>query len=58
MPYSTRSICIRCIFFHDELITRIDYQTLECILVGPFDLLSELLGNDEEVRLHIDYHLI
>jgi hypothetical protein len=42
-------------FFHDELITRIDCQTLECILICPFD---ELLGNDEEGRLRIDYHLI
>jgi hypothetical protein len=42
------------VFFYDELITRIDYQTPECILVCPFDLLSELLGNDEEVRILID----
>ncbi len=42
------------VFFYDELITRIDCQTPECILVCPFDLLSELLGNDEEVRVLID----
>jgi hypothetical protein len=42
------------VFFYDELITRIDCQTPECILVCPFDLLNELLGNDEEVRILID----
>ncbi|CAF0940935.1 unnamed protein product [Adineta ricciae] len=42
------------VFFYDDLITRIDCQTPECILVCPFDLLSELLGNDEEVRILID----
>ncbi|UJR35064.1 hypothetical protein I4U23_027840 [Adineta vaga] len=42
------------VFFYNDLITRIDCQTAECILVCPFDLLSELLGNDEEVRILID----
>ncbi|CAF0844688.1 unnamed protein product [Adineta steineri] len=42
------------VFFYDDLITRIDCQTDECILICPFDLLSELLGNDEEVRILID----
>ncbi|CAF3435413.1 unnamed protein product [Rotaria socialis] len=42
------------VFFYDDLITRIDCQTPECILVCPFDLLGELLGNDEEVRILID----
>ncbi|CAF0881326.1 unnamed protein product [Rotaria sp. Silwood1] len=42
------------VFFYDDLITRIDCQTPECILVCPFDLLSDLLGNDEEVRILID----
>ncbi|CAF3651205.1 unnamed protein product [Rotaria sordida] len=42
------------VFFYDDLITRIDCQTSECILVCPFDLLSDLLGNDEEVRILID----
>ncbi|CAF4468460.1 unnamed protein product, partial [Rotaria sp. Silwood2] len=42
------------VFFYDDLITRIDCQKPECILVCPFDLLSDLLGNDEEVRILID----
>jgi hypothetical protein len=42
------------VFFYDELITRIDCQTPECILVCPFDLLNELLENDDEVRILID----
>ena len=42
------------VFFYDDLITRIDCQTSDCILVCPFDLLSELLGNAEEVRILID----
>jgi hypothetical protein len=42
------------VFFFDELITRIDCQTPECILVCPFDLLNELLENDDEVRILID----
>lgn len=41
-------------FFYDDLITRIDCQTPECILICPFDLLSDLLGYDEEVRILID----
>ena len=42
------------VFFYDELISRIDCQTPECILVCPFDLLNELLENDDEVRILID----
>ncbi|CAF1363146.1 unnamed protein product [Rotaria sordida] len=38
---------------YDELITTINFQTPECILVYAFDLLNELLGNDEEVRMFI-----
>jgi hypothetical protein len=41
-------------FIYDELITRIDCQTPECLLVCSFDLLSQLSANDKEVRLPID----
>ncbi|CAF4224281.1 unnamed protein product, partial [Rotaria sordida] len=38
---------------YDELITTINFQTPECILVYACYLLNELLGNDEEVRMFI-----
>jgi len=42
------------IFFYDDLIQRIDCQTNECILVCPLDLLDELLGYDQDIRILID----
>lgn len=42
------------VLFYNDLITRVDCKTPECILVCPFDLLGELLGNHEEVRILID----
>ena len=42
------------ILFSDELITKIDCQTADCIVICSLDLLNELFDNEHEIRLLID----
>lgn len=42
------------ILFSDQLITRIDCQTPDCILICSLDLLNELFENENDIRLLID----
>lgn len=42
------------ILFSDQLITRIDCQTPDCVLICSLDLLNELLENENDIRVLID----